>query len=144
MRFVTPAVVRKTLKDGPNGEKNWIDLKKELTIGEKNAFRTAGFRQLTPGDDAPADGSPKDPNAKDAKIDVDWKALSFARANAYLMEWSAKKSDGKDMPLTRAAIEALDEDDFNEINTVIEAHIAEQAELKKATGGGTTPPTPPA
>lgn len=119
MRFVTPESKRLHLKDGPDGEKNWIDVKLHLTVGEEKKYRSAGFKQLTPGSD------PDAAEQKDAKIDVDWSRLAFARAEAYLIDWSSKQA------LKRATIEALHPEDFDEIDEAIKKHIDEQAALKK-------------
>ena len=129
MRFVTPGSKRLDLKDGPEGEKNWIEVRLNLTVGEEKRFRSAGFRQLTPGSD------PEATEQKDAKIDVDWARLAFARAEAYILDWSAKDAKGKDIRFSRGALESLHPDDFDEIDKAIQAHIDEQAASKKETGG---------
>jgi hypothetical protein len=131
-----------TLKDGPNGEKNWIKVRKTLTAGEAAAYRTAGFKRITRVEDttdqngnkqaadgqAPAEGQGK----ATTDVDIDWKALAFARADAYLLEWSATKK------LEPSAVRALDPDDFTEIDNAIEAHIKEQLRLKKLQAAPST------
>jgi hypothetical protein len=129
MRFVTPEVVRIDLKDGPNGEKNWIEVKKELTVGEEKRFRSAGLTGMKPG--------------AVSEISVDWGALAIGRLLAYLTDWSATKLvKGKPVavPVTRDAIEALDQADFDEIDDAIQAHIKRQADEKKVTSGANTAP----
>lgn len=130
MRFVTPEVVRIDLKNGPNGEKNWISVKKELTIGEEKRFRSAGLTGMKPGDKG------------ESQIAVDWGALAIGRVTTYLVDWSATneiKGKKVSVPVTREAIEALDQADFDEIDEAIQAHIAKVAEEKKATAGERQP-----
>jgi len=129
MRFVSPETVRITLADGPNGDKNWIDVKKDLTAGEEKRYRSAGLRRMTPRADANSS----------SEIDIDWLAMALARVEAYLVDWSAKKPDGKDLPVTRQAIEALETTDFDEIDTAIQKHMDQRLEEKKQTNGSPAP-----
>lgn len=107
MRFVNPETVRLYLKAG-----DWIDVKKELTVGEEKRYRSAGFRGLSQR----TDGS---------EIQVDWAALALARVEAYLVDWSEKR------PVSREAIEDLCQGDFEEIDTLVQAHIEAMAGEKK-------------
>jgi hypothetical protein len=128
MRFVIPESVRIDLKDGPNGEKNWIEVKKELTVGEEKKFRAAGMKNVRPGADASA-------------IEIDWSEMAIARVEAFLVDWSATRPDPKNkdknvaVPVTVSAIKSLSAEDFEEIDTAIQQHQAAQAELKKVTTG---------
>jgi len=92
----------------------------ELTVGEDKRFRSQGLRRMSQ-------------SGGDTAIDIDWSALALARVEAYLVDWSAKKPDGKDLPVSRGAIEALATEDFEEIDAAIQAHIEAQASAKKAT-----------
>ena len=125
MRFVTPDVVRLSMKDGTN----WIEVKKELTVGEDKRFRSTGFKQVTQGT-APG-------------IEVDWEKLALARVEAYLVDWSATRQtkDGKtvSVPVTPESIRALDTESFNEIDEAIQQHITEQADVKNVTSSAETP-----
>src|SRR5689334_15448688 len=109
MRFVTPDVVRIPLKNG----EDWIEVKKELTVGEEKRFRSAGLKHM-----AQADG--------ETKIDIDWAAMARARVEAYLVDWSATKADPKNkgkvvaVKVTRETIEALAPEDFDEIDEAIQ------------------------
>lgn len=113
MRFVSPETVRVALSDG-----HWIEVKKELTVGEEVAFRTSGWKRMGKGD-----------------AEIDWAAMSFARADAYIVDWSAKTPSGKDLKLTPEAIRSLDKTSFDEIDKAIQQHIEDQAEAKKKTSG---------
>jgi hypothetical protein len=122
MRFVSPETVRINLSDG-----QWIDVKKTLTAGEEKAYRSAGFKRVS---------QRQDDNANE--VDIDWQAMAFARVDTYLVEWSAKKPDGKDMPLNKSTIRNLDTDSFKEIDDAILAHIDAVEEAKKTMSPGPT------
>lgn len=129
MRFVSPETVRINLNDGPSGEKNWIEIKKELTIGEEKKFRAAGMKNVRPGGDASA-------------IEIDWSEMAIARVDAYLVDWSATRPDPKNkdkfvaVPVTPQAIKSLSAEDFEEIDTAIQAHMTAEADRKKEKAGG--------
>ena len=125
MRFVAPETVRIELSDGA-----WIDIKKALTAGEEKSYRSAGFRRVSQ-----QDGTGRN------EVDVDWTAMAFARVEAYLLDWSAKKPDGKDMPVSRSAIRALSQESFDEIDEAIKARIEATDDEKKATTSGGTSST---
>lgn len=120
MRFVSPETVRIELSDG-----QWIEVKKTLTAGEEKAYRSAGFRRVS---------QRQDDNTNE--VDIDWTAMAFARVEAYLVDWSAKREDGKDVPVSKAAIRNLSAESFQEIDDAIVAHIDSQADAKKATSRG--------
>lgn len=111
MRFVSPETVRIDLGNG-----DWIEVKKELTVGEEMRFRSAGLQKA---------------NGK-AEVDIDWTAMAFARVEAYLVDWSARGKDDKPVKVERSAIEALDSESFAAIDTAIQAHMAAVAAAKKA------------
>ncbi len=124
MRFVVPDTRRIDLKDSTDEKgqvvKNWIEIKKELTKGEAAQMRSAGLKRMSQGRDE-----------KETAIDVDWKALGLGRVMTYLVDWSAKDGNGKDIKVTPQAIAELCEEDFDEIDDAIKAHITEQEEAKK-------------
>lgn len=122
MRFVSPETVRIELKDG-----QWIEVKKTLTAGEEKAYRSAGFRRVS---------QRQDDNTNE--VDIDWTAMAFARVEAYLVDWSAKRDDGKDVPVSKAAIRNLDAESFQEIDEAIVKHIDEADDAKKAMSRGAT------
>lgn len=129
MRFVTPEVERIQLSNG-----DWIEVLKELTVGEEKKYRAAGLKNMRQG------AKDKDGNAEQA-IEIDWEEMAIARVKAYLVEWSATEQDNKgrtvQVPVTLDTIRALAPEDFDEIDKAIEAHIARQAEAKnEKTGDG--------
>jgi hypothetical protein len=120
MRFVSPETVRITLKDG-----FWIEVKKELTVGEQVKLDNAGMGRWTPG-------------AAGRSIEIDYAAMTMARVEIYLVDWNAKGPDGKDVKLSRSALEQLDTDSFVEIDEAIQAHIRAMVEEKKARAGASS------
>lgn len=143
MRFVSPETVRLDLKDTvitelveiPNEtelqervvavKKNWIEVKKELGKGEEAAFRAAGLGRMSRSNDV-------------NEVAIDWRAMALARVETYVVDWSAKDANGKDVKVTSAAIANLHPDDFDEIDAAIQAHIAAVADEKKARSGSRT------
>jgi hypothetical protein len=65
MRFVTPDTVQLDLSDG-----HFIEVKKELTVGDEKRYRTSGFRRSAKED---RDGKLRE------EIDVDFTAMAFNR-----------------------------------------------------------------
>jgi len=129
-RFVRPKVVRVEISDG-----DWIEIKKELTVGERKRMFAAGLKQMQTG-----------PN-KDPKFDIDPVEMSFAKVKEYLVDWSFVEPLKEDEPegdvspveLTEASIRNLDEATFEEIEDAIDAHIEKQEKEKKATIGAKKP-----
>lgn len=130
MRFVAPESKQYTLKNG----KDWIVVKKELSVGEDRRYRTRGMRGMS----GMAAADEKKGVERDIKIDIEWDVLSIARVEAYLVDWSEKRA------VTREAIEALAKEDFEEIDQIIQDHIKAMDEEKKAlTSSSTSSSTSP-
>jgi len=118
MRFVKPEITRLEFVDS-DGEKAWIEVKNELTVGEEKRYRAAAFGRVQ------AMGGSNG-------IDIDWECMAFARVDAYLVEWSDKR------PLNTDAIRALSSEDFEQIDALIQAHIERRAQEKKVKTGEPT------
>ncbi len=121
-------------KDGQSHQ-FWIKVKRHLTVGETRRVQTAGWRgvrQPTPGQGADGGGP---------EIQVDWRATSFARTEAYLVDWSLEDEPGKKIPVTREGIETLNPSVFAMIEDAITAHVEEMAQEKKASVGSSEPST---
>jgi hypothetical protein len=112
MRFVAAESKRIHLENG-----DWIEVKKELSVGEDKRYRMRGLRGMS-GLAAKKED--------EMKVDVEWEILPIARVEAYLVAWSDKR------PVTRDAIEALASEDFEAIDSAIIKHIDEMASEKKA------------
>lgn len=112
MRFVSPETVRITLKNG-----DWIEVKKELTVGDEKRLLSSGFKRASPGSE---------------QIEVDWFTRSIARVEIYLTGWSAVDDKGRPVAITRDAIETLSSEDFDVIDDAIKTHQAAVDAEKKA------------
>lgn len=105
----------------------WVDVKKRLNVGEKRNLVTAGWKGVRHDNDATGE------------IRVDWSGQSFARALAYLTDWSLTDNALKKLPLTREGVETLDEEVFDIIDAAIVAHVAAMDEEKKLRTGSVAP-----
>jgi hypothetical protein len=109
-RFVVSGVKRIEISDG-----DWIDVKTGLTAGEQrqqDSFAIVPHRL--------DDGTVVDR--------VDWSMYEFLRTDLWIKDWSLTKTiEGKVTPIPKSisALQALDPDDFNEINKAVYAHILE-------------------
>jgi len=125
LRFVQPSTKRLDLSDN-----EWIEIKQELTIGERKASETAGMTRLVADTD----------DATKSAIQLDWRKFGIERALAYLVNWSAKHPvTGDAIPLTRDTLSSLDTASFEEIENAISAYLKERDAAKKLSG---TPGTP--
>lgn len=104
-----------------------ITLKRHLTVGEERAVMTAGWAGVRPR------------TGGEAEIRVDWNIQGFARARAYLIDWSLTDDKGVKLPITAQVIETLHSDVFTIIDNAITAHVEAMAEEKKARSGGSAP-----
>lgn len=109
----------------------WVKLKKQLTVGESRRVMTAGWRGMSSRPAGAADGG--------TKIDIDWQAQSFARAETYVVEWSLEDDEGRRLPISREVLESLRQDVFNLVEAAINDHIGAVGQEKKATGGDAPP-----
>ena len=109
MRFVKPETVRLDLSEG-----DWIEIKRDLSRAEQIRLDTAGLGNRT--------GS---------TVAIDYVAMAYARITTYLLDWSFKGPDGKDAPITKAALENLSGETFDEIDGAILKHIEAREEEKK-------------
>ena len=115
MRFVVPELVKIDLPGG-----DWIEVKKELTVGEEKRYRTASLRRTY------------NVGKGDEELQIDWGSMAFARVEAYVVNWSASQ------PFSHSALEALSSEDFEAIDDAVQAHIASSKEEKKARNGTPT------
>ena len=119
-RFVKPGVKRL-----PIGDKDWIDIKNLLTVGEQKRVDTSGLKKISTGG---AKGDAPD-------IVVDFAEFSFARTATYLVGWSFADDNGNGVKPTRSAVESLDAETYAQVEAAITAHIEEIAEAKKIPAG---------
>ena len=129
---VTPETDRLELE--ALGRPFWIDVVRELTVGEQRQVDTGGFRGGVQG----AEGQ----RAADrqTEIAIDWKAQSFARSEVYIKDWSLADDKGNKLPIKRATIEALRQPVFQAIEDGLTKHIETQAALRKNAPSGDAGP----
>lgn len=122
-RFPDPQVVRLPVSEG-----DWLEIKKQLTVGEEKDITLLALREI--GEDA--DGRPK--------LTQDFQLLPFAKAVVYLVGWSFHNAKGpvrleEDQKKRLAQLRALDRESWSEILKAIETHEAAIAEAKKSSDG---------
>jgi len=113
-RLVAPAIERLTLSEG-----DWIEIKRELTVGEEREMYIATRR--------PRPADPGDP----VTYDYDPALLPRARAEAYLLRWSLVDAAGAPLELSRDVLDRLEPDTFQELSDTIEKHREVISEEKK-------------
>jgi len=121
--FVKANRVRLTIFSG----EHWIDIKERLTIGEQKAIDHSGITSVATA------------NKTKGNLQLDLGEFSFARAMAYILDWSLVDDDEptKRIPFNRAALEALSPEAFEEIENAISAHIESRDAVKKTPAGET-------
>jgi hypothetical protein len=124
------------------GRSFWIEVKQQLTKGEKDHVRTSGFRAVTGfgGSDRPG----RVGDAKEPQIVVDWAAQSMAQTLEYLVDWSLADDKGNKLPLRPPSakldtVNALHEGLYEVIEAAIAAHVEAQDREKKVTAGEPAP-----
>lgn len=103
MSFVVPRVERIVISGG-----RWIEIKRELNAGENRRMFARQIRDYSP---------------TDGRAQYDPEQVGFARIVAYLLSWSFDQH-GERVPVTEAAIDALDQSTYAEILTAIDRHEA--------------------
>jgi hypothetical protein len=136
-RFVKPKTIQIAISDGDT-----IEIKKELTVGERKRMFASGLKQMQ------RQGDEEEP-----KFDIDPVAMAFAKIKEYLVDWSfvepslnkaGEQITGKDgkpevvpVELSEDAIRNLDEATFEEIEKAIDEHTEQLDKEKKAASGRT-------
>lgn len=128
LRFVRPETVRVPVGDDPN---DWIEVKKELTAGERAKMSGAALRVMRPAT-TDAQGAVVTP----AAFEMDSVALKFSRIAAYVTGWSSDRDYGA------SAVQALDDATVDAIDKALDAHIAAVEEEKKVRAGTSKTATP--
>ena len=108
------------------GHPFWIDVKRELTVGEQRKVETAGFRGVVQGAETRRPGE-----AASTEIAIDWRTQSFARTEVYLLDWSLADDKGNKLKISRDVVESLKQPVYAAIETGITAHVEAQAALIK-------------
>lgn len=126
------------------GEQCWIEVKRDLTIGEQKRVDTSGFRGMTgfgKTDDEPGSIAEQE-RKQQTEISIDWRGQTFARTLTYLVDWSLADDKGNKLPCTgaagRATIEALHQDVYAAIEKAINEHVERRTREKKVKSGTPT------
>jgi hypothetical protein len=111
--FVAPETVRLDL---PEGE--WIEVKKELTKGERDKINAMLIKEVR----------------QDGRMTPDFEMMSKAEVLGYLVDWSLKNGDEKIPVETDAdrlsAINNMTEDGFDYLSKAVKMHV-EKLEAEK-------------
>lgn len=123
LRFVQPDMVRLALSDG-----DWIDVKKELTIGERRKVMASVVKEMR----------------QDGRMTPDLEMIGKGQILAYLVDWSFTDAQDKRVPIDTdakklAAIDGLDEASYKEIEEAINAHDDAMKLAKNGQGGESQP-----
>lgn len=111
--FVEPAVVRVALAEG-----EWLDLKRELTVGESMAVQQRLIKTVR----------------TDGRVEPDLKEVWKANICAYIVGWSLTRN-GSPVPFSFDAVDNLSKSAWERISQVVTAHIdAGDAAMGKHTG----------
>lgn len=118
-RFVAGGVVRLTL---PGNE--WVDVKAELNAGESRRVFSHLVMEMNAGEPT--------------KLDPD--KVGVTKMVEYIVGWSLLNSQGEPEPVCEEAIDALDQDTYQEMSEAVEQHDqrceAARIARKNARGGG--------
>lgn len=121
VRFVQPEIVRLELSDG-----DWIDVAKQLTVGEERAAFQAIVGEVNQ-------------NTGWRKPNVEM--VGIAEMVAYIKRWSFRDANDLPVAVTVDAIKSMDSESFIEIEKALEKHIkaveAEMAARKNSHDGET-------
>jgi hypothetical protein len=111
--FVEPAVVRVALAEG-----EWLDLKRELTVGESMAVQQRLIKTVR----------------TDGRVEPDLKEVWKANICAYIVGWSLTRN-GSPVPFSFDAVDNLSKSAWERISQVVTAHIeAGDAAMGKPSG----------
>jgi len=121
-RFPAPQVERLPLSDA-----DWIELKRDLTVGEEKDISLLAMRELSQGDGA-------------VKFTMDYQLVPFPKAVIYLVGWSFHNAKGPvkledDQRKRLSQLRALDRDTWDEIDAAIQRHEENVAAQKKSSTG---------
>ena len=103
-----------------DSKERWIEVKKRLSYGEQKRLEASAFTHLR------ANGA--DPG--DALYGLALDRYHVERVLAYVVGWNAVDEDGRKVEITRATVEALDEEVADAINAALDAWVGALTEAK--------------
>lgn len=117
VRFQRTNTDRLALSNG-----DWIDVRHRLSGAERRKMSASAFSTMKSTGAAP-------------EIGVDFAVLGLSRTKAYVIDWSFVDENDKRVPVSDAAIDALDEETLDEIEKALDAHCERVDAESKATSG---------
>lgn len=127
-RFVNPTNNSTRLEIGDG---DWVEVKNELTAGERKKMLASGLTHVQGKQNADPD--------EDVTVGIDFKKYGLSKVAAYILDWNAKDEQSRPVPYSIEAIQQLDQDTFDRIEKALDAHIEAQREAKKKTSGERKP-----
>lgn len=121
-RFPAPMVERLPLSEG-----DWIEVKRDLTVGEEKDISLLAMRELSQ-----TDGT--------VKFSLDYQLMPFAKAVIYLVSWSFHNAKGpvkleEDQRKRLSQLRALDRETWDEIDAAMTRHEEAVVAQKKSSIG---------
>lgn len=116
-RFVQPSIVRLNLSND-----DWLDVRRELTVGEQRKAMAKTISTMR------ADG----------RIEPNMEMIGKAEISAYIVDWSFVDANDKRVPFSESALDNLTPADYQEVDTVVRAHIAAVEEERKKDESGSS------
>jgi hypothetical protein len=109
-------------------DSDWVEVKKELTVGEEKDVTLLSLREVSEGSDG------------QTRLRHDYSLTPFAKAVVYLVSWSFWNADGPvrlhdDQKKRLAQLRALDRDSWSEIIEAIDKYEEAREEAKKSSAG---------
>ena len=121
--------------DGETVRKIWLTVKKQLSVGEERTM----LKQVSSVSQLMVRKKGDEPERATARIE--WAEYSFARAVAYIVDWSlahdAEKADR--LPPTRTSYESLRTDAFEVIDNALDEYETAVKASKKTPAGSPKP-----
>jgi hypothetical protein len=118
-----------------NGHAFWLEVKRELTEGERRRVQMAGFKGMSGFGTTPQRPGEK----RDTTMEIDWLAQSYTRTLTWVVDWSLADEKAVKLALTRDTLEALHPDVYGAIETALNAHVEQQEQEKKRPAGKAKP-----
>jgi len=106
----------------------WLEVKKELTIGEEKRLLGSGFRSLQ--------GS----TLENVSVNIDWDSMAFAKFLVYVTDWSLQDEKGNKLSLNLDTVRVLRPSVFSALEKAVDGYVNKvETERKKALSGEPSP-----
>lgn len=117
------------------GHAFWLDVKRQLTEGERRRVAMAGFKGMS-GFSQAQQPTRTGESPRETSLDIDWVSQSFTRTLTWVVDWSLSDEKGNKLALRRDTLEALHPGVYEAIEAAINAHVEAMEQEKKAPTGG--------